>query len=104
MQELPGLEQIYQEYIPDTLRIFAVNTLEDLLTIAWVRSQLGLTFALLKGQGTSVVFDYHISGVPFTLIVDRTGRVYYYKLGYTGGVDLITIRQKLNQLFQPSKK
>lgn len=100
MQELPGLEQIYQEYSSDTLKIFAIDPYDELSTIQLARNNLGLTFDLLRGKGTSVASDYNIHAYPTTLIVDRTGKVYYFKVGYGGASDLAIIRQKLNQLFQ----
>jgi len=100
LEELPGLEQIYQEYRSDTLKIFAINRDVDLADVQFIRNSLGLTFDMLRGKGTSVSSDYHLRGVPTTLIVDRTGKVFYFKEGYSGASDLDKIRQKLNQLFQ----
>jgi len=94
------LEQIYQEYSSDTLKIFAINPFDELSDIQLVKNELGLTFNLLRGKGTSVATNYHITDYPTTLIVDRTGKVYYYRVGYSGGSDLAKIRQELNQLFQ----
>jgi len=93
------LEQIYQEYLPDTLKIFAIDPLDELSDIQLTRNELGLTFNLLRGKGSKVATDYHITDYPTTLIVDRTGKVHYYKEGFSGGSDLARIRQELNQLF-----
>jgi peroxiredoxin len=97
--ELPGLEQIYKEYESDTLKIFAINRDDDLAQIQFVRNDLRLTFDLLRGKDASVSSDYHLRGVPTTLIVDRTGRVHYFKEGYKGASDLDKFREKLNELF-----
>ncbi|KPL00074.1 MAG: hypothetical protein AMJ90_08850 [candidate division Zixibacteria bacterium SM23_73_2] len=99
MLELPGLEQIYQEYKSDTLKIFAINRYDELSTIQFIRNKLKLTFDLLRGKGTSVSTDYHLLGTPYTFIVDQTGKVYYYKMGYGGASDLDKFRQKLNELY-----
>jgi len=94
-----GLEEIYKDYYSNTLKIFAIDPLDELSEIQSVKNSLGLTFDLLRGKGSSVAYDYHISTYPTTMIIDRTGKVYYYKVGYSAGVDLNNIRQKLNQLF-----
>ena len=99
MELLSDLQQIYRDYSLDTLKIFAIDPSDEFAYIQFVKNSLGLTFDLLRGKGFSVVYDYHISTYPTTMIIDRTGKVYYYKVGYSAGVDLNNIRQKLNQLF-----
>jgi thiol-disulfide isomerase/thioredoxin len=96
---LSGLEDIYKDYPIDTLKIFAIDPLDELSEIQYAKNSLGLTFDLLRGKGSSVVYDYHLSTYPTTMIIDRTGKVYYRKEGYSGGIDFNSIRLKLNQLF-----
>jgi peroxiredoxin len=101
MLELPYLQDIYEEYQADTVKIFAINYNDNLSTIRFWRDSLDLTFTLLVGAGNNVVHDkYYASDnyqTPKTLILDRTGIVYYYKLGFLPDY-ANEFRAKLNEL------
>jgi thiol-disulfide isomerase/thioredoxin len=103
MNELPYLQEIYEEYQADSVKIFGINDggffgNEDSSTVRQIRESLNLTFTLLVGIGNPVVNEYKKDGTPVTLILDRTGVVYYYKLGYSSSLPN-TLRAKLNELF-----
>jgi thiol-disulfide isomerase/thioredoxin len=103
MKELPYLQQIYNDYLADSLVIFGINDGgsqgdEGFDIIQQVREQKQLTFILLKGLETDVKSDYGISLTPVTIILDRSGRVYYYMVGFTSGWE-VYLRQKLDELF-----
>jgi peroxiredoxin len=104
MVELPYLQDLYNEYSSDSLKIFGINYENDFNLIQQKRSELGLTFILLKGVGTTVKSDFEVTGTPVTIIIDRSGKIYYYKLGFRDEPDKIQeemtkFRQKLNELF-----
>jgi len=105
MTELPHLQQIYTEYLPDSLIIFGINYggklgQEEFDIIRWVRQLKGITFTLLKGVGSSVKSDYGgLSSTPVTIILDRSGKIYYYKIGFEDESVATTFRQKLDELF-----
>jgi thiol-disulfide isomerase/thioredoxin len=102
MTELPYLQQLYQEYSPDSLVLFALNYEDGFDIISQKRSELGLGFILLQDAGGLVKTDYQLTGTPVTIIIDRTGKIYYYKLGFEQSkADQImtTFREKLNELF-----
>jgi peroxiredoxin len=104
MAELPSLQQLYSEYSSDSLQVFGINYEDDFDIIRQKRSELGLTFTLLMGLGSTVKSDFEVIGTPVTVIIDRSGKIYYYKLGYTDDPDKIKkemdkFRQKLNELF-----
>jgi thiol-disulfide isomerase/thioredoxin len=103
MKELPYLQQIYTEYLPDSLIIFGINYGGDFgdegfEVIQLVRQQRQLTFILLKGAETSVKSDYQVTFTPVTIILDRSGKIYYYKEGFLAGWEE-DFRQKLDELF-----
>jgi thiol-disulfide isomerase/thioredoxin len=103
MKELPYLQQIYNDYLADSLVIFGINDggnqgNEGFDIIQQVRVQKQLTFILLKGLDTEVKSDYEISLTPVTIILDRSGRIYYYMVGFTSGWEAY-LRQKLDELF-----
>lgn len=104
MVELPCLQQLYSEYSSDSLKLFGINYEDSLDVIQQKRTELGLGFTLLRGAGTTVKSDFGIVGTPVTIIIDRNGKIYYYKLGFTDQADKIQqemtiFRQKLNELF-----
>ncbi len=104
MVELPYLQQLYAEYSTDSLQLFGINYEDSLEIIQQNRAALQLGFTLLRGAGTSAKSDFGIVGTPVTIIIDRSGKIYYYKLGFTDQVDRIQqemtiFRQKLNELF-----
>ena len=104
MVELPYLQQLYSEYSSDSLKLFGINYEDSLDIIQQKRTELGLGFTLLKGASTTAKSDFGIIGTPVTIIIDRSGKIYYYKLGFTDQADKIQqemtiFRQKLNELF-----
>jgi len=103
MKELPYLQQIYTEYLSDSLIIFGINYggglgTEGFETIDQVREQRHLTFLLLKGGGTDVRSNYEVTLTPVTIILERSGKIYYYMVGFTAGWEE-NLRQKLDELF-----
>ena len=103
MKELPHLQEIYDEYLLDTLIIFGINYggdfgQEGLEDIQQVRKDLELEFTLLIGAGTSVKSDYEITDTPVTIILDRGGKIYYYVAGFYSFLPG-KLRQKLDELF-----
>jgi thiol-disulfide isomerase/thioredoxin len=103
MKELPYLQQIYTDYLADSLILFGINYgggqgTEGFETISQVREQRHITFILLKGGGTSVKSDYGVTLTPVTIILDRSGRIYYYMEGFTAGWEG-NLKQKLDELF-----
>lgn len=103
MKELPYLQQIYTEYLADSLIIFGINYGgafgdEGFEVIQQVREQRQLTFILLKGAETSVRSDYGVTFTPVTIILDRSGKIYYYMEGFTAGWEG-NLKQKLDELF-----
>ncbi|MGB8656892.1 MAG: redoxin domain-containing protein [Candidatus Zixiibacteriota bacterium] len=102
MEELPYLQQIYAEYLPDSLIIFGINYEDDFDVIRQIRQDKKLTFTLLKGAGTDVEHDYNVStatGTPVTMVLDRSGKVYYQKIGFVSSTLPGKLREKLNALF-----
>jgi peroxiredoxin len=104
MVELPYLQQLYNEYSSDSLKIFALNYEDDFDIIRQKRNELSLTFNLLKDVEGAVKGEYQVIGTPVTIIIDRSGKIYYYKLGFPDEPDRIEqqmskFRQKLDELF-----
>jgi thiol-disulfide isomerase/thioredoxin len=102
MAELPYLQQLYGEYLSDSLKLFALNYEDDFDIIQQKRNELGLTFTLLKDAGGLVKSDYELLGTPVTIIIDRSGEIYHYEPGFIESKAdqfMSRFRQKLNELF-----
>ena len=102
MQELPYLQEIYEDYQADSVKIFGINYggdfgEEDSSTIRQVRENLNLTFTLLIGRNNPVVDQYKKGGTPQTVILDRNGIVYCYAPGFYSSYPNL-FRNKLNEL------
>ncbi len=103
MKELPHLQEIYTEYLSDTLIIFGINYggdfgQEGFDVIRRIRDEKELDFILLKGVGTDVKSDYDVTDTPVTIILDRGGKIYYYIVGFYSPLPG-KLRQKLDELF-----
>jgi peroxiredoxin len=102
--ELPYLEELFSEYAGDSLKIFGLNYEDDFDLISQKRNDLNLNFTLLKDEGGAVKDDFDVVGTPVTIIIDRSGKIYFYKLGFSDKPEKIeqamnNFRQKLNELF-----
>jgi thiol-disulfide isomerase/thioredoxin len=98
MQELPYLQQLYEEYSTDSLVIFGINYEDGLSDIHQVRGSESISFTLLWGTGSGVYEDYEASPAPLTVFVDRDGTIYHYDRGFQVW-EVSVYRQKLDELF-----
>jgi thiol-disulfide isomerase/thioredoxin len=98
MIEMPYVEQIYNEYQSDSLLIFGINYADSMEDIQEIRQEKQISFTFLKGGGTTVKSDFGVSLTPVTILLDRSGKIYYYKVAYTSGLPG-KLREKLNELF-----
>ena len=98
MMEIDSLQTIYQEYQADSLIIFGINYEDDLSVIKNIRTSHNLTFTLLVGKDSDIVNNnYKPGGPPVTVILNRTGIVYYYRPTFNPGF-VNWFRAKLNEL------
>lgn len=103
--ELDFLQELYNKYSIDSLKIFAVNYEDDLTTIQQKRTEKNLTYHLLVGKGSQMLEDYNftrngikIKEAPITIIIDRSGLIYCWVQGYSPGSPFET--EMLNALFE----
>ena len=99
MTELPYLQKIYTDYLPDSLIIFGINYWEDFNIIRETRKELGLDFTLLRDEGSKVKKEYDLPGTPVTIILDRGGKICLYQPGFDPSSMPGKFRKKLDELF-----
>jgi peroxiredoxin len=102
IQELDFLQEQYNKYSIDSLKIFAVNYEDELAYLQEKRAEKNLTFNLLLGKESQMLKDYHltphVTETPITIIIDRSGLIYSWVLGYSA-VTRTEMRQAFSELF-----
>jgi len=101
MKELPHLEEMYQEYVDAGLRIVAI-TIDDPKTRAKVGPTVksrGFTFDILLDTEREVYSEYHVSMVPYTLLIDQEKVIRYSRLGFKDG-DQKVLEEKVRSLLK----
>jgi len=100
LMELEFLQDQYDNYFVDSLKIFAVNYEDPVSAIQQKRSELSLTYNLLVGKGSQMLEDYNIldKEKPVTIIIDRSGLIYLWVQGYNSSTRS-KMRTALSELF-----
>lgn len=101
MKEMPILEAIQREVSKDQLTVIAINYKEDKGMFRQIKRRLkGSEITLSYDSYSSVAKKYEVKGIPYTLIIDKTGRIAHIHLGY--GDDILgTLINELNVLLAP---
>ena len=77
--EAPDLQEIYEEYEPEGVQFFGVNTRDTQPTAEAFERNFGITYPSIEDRGGDVMMAMTNyvppSAVPTTLVLDREGRV-----------------------------
>lgn len=73
VQEMPQLEQVYEEYQRDGLRILAVNMGETRAEVVRWAGEYDLTYDLLLDEDQAVREAYQVFGPPSTYVISPEG-------------------------------
>src|SRR5690625_5173956 len=83
--EAPDLQDTYEEFQPQGVQFFGVNTRDTEETAAAFERNFGITYPSMEDRSGQVVMamtDYvHPSAVPTTLVLDQQGRVAAHVVG-----------------------
>lgn len=83
-QELVALQSLAGQLPQEKLVIAAICTNpENLDTLKAIVQNLGLTYPVLLDQGAKVFQQYHLRAYPTTIIIDQTGIVSVFRVGYS---------------------
>jgi len=102
--ELEFLQDQWDTYSEDSLKIFAVNYEDELSYIKQKKIEENLKYHLLVGKDSQMLEDYNIwlgdrwADTPVTIIIDRSGLIYCWVQGYTSGTRR-EMREALYDLF-----
>ena len=74
-EEMPDMQEIYEEYQDDGLVILAVNANESQATVQAFADEYELTFPILLNSAADIVDLYDVQSFPSTYFVDADGRI-----------------------------
>ena len=80
-EDMPAMDRLYREYQRKGLTIIAVNVGQSREVVREAVSGLGISYPVLVDTGRSSASGYDITGVPRTIIIDRTGIVRFKIIG-----------------------
>ena len=83
MEELPVLNQIYQEYQSKDLVILSVNGIQqdELDKVTATISEMGITLPVVLDQSEILWDSYWVRFLPTSFFIDETGVIRYIQLG-----------------------
>jgi peroxiredoxin len=85
--ELPSLDKLQTQYRPAGFTLLAVNIDAARSDADQMLKKLGVKLEALYDINRATARSYDISTMPFTVIVDRDGRVRHTHLGYQSGAE-----------------
>lgn len=101
IEELAEYKKLYKEYEPKGLKILAIST-DNEKTVAkvkpFVRSK-GYPFVILLDTNSEVARQYYANPIPYTVLLDREGKIVYSHLGYMRG-DELKVKNELDGLLK----
>ncbi len=86
-QEMPLLEELYNEYQPLGFTILGVNVEEDSSQAKQMLKDIPVNFPVLFDNESEVSKLYKVVAMPSTVLVDRDGNVRYLHQGYKPGYE-----------------
>lgn len=86
-QEMPLLDQLYQQYKALGFVVLGVNVDEDVAQANMLLKKVQVNFPVVYDTANKVSELYRVSGMPTTVIVDRDGNMRYRHEGYLPGYE-----------------
>ncbi len=97
--EMPHLQRMYEELASEGLEVLAISV-DEARTSSRVKPHIrskGFTFPVLLDTSTEVVSQYNPQKtLPYSMIVDRAGNVFYRHSGYSPG-DEVGLEAKIRE-------
>lgn len=84
-EELPKMEELYQEYQDMGFEILAVNVDDEESKADVLLNDIEVTFPVLYDTAGNVSQLYDVNAMPTTVIIDRDGNQRLLHLGYRAG-------------------
>lgn len=100
-QEMPILQKIHERYEPLGFTVLGVNVDEQQEKARRIVDRLNLKFPLLLDTAQTVSEAYEVNAMPFTVLVDRNGKISYIHRGYKPGDENQYVNRLKQLLRQP---
>ena len=100
-EQVEAFSKIYDEFKEKGLTLIAIAT-DDVKTVAKVKPYIrskGYNFPVLYDTNNDIARIYYALVIPYSLIIDRKGRIIYTHLGYMKG-DEIEVNNKIRYLLE----
>ena len=83
VKEIPRLKELYAKLAPRGLKILAINIgyNDPLLRVQTFQKKYELPYPILYDNNALVSRQYGVIGVPFSVLIDRSGKVVYRSNG-----------------------
>lgn len=89
--ELPALDSLRRDLADPGFAFVAINEEEDTTAARAFMHELGFDFSVAFGRG-KLRPSFHYPGLPYTILVDREGRIAGRWIGYAGAEQIQTMR------------
>jgi peroxiredoxin len=99
VEELIKYKDLYEQYKDKGLKIFAIST-DDERTVAKVKpfvKSKKYPFIVLLDTNSEVARKYYAQNVPYSVLLDKNGKIIYTHLGYMKG-DELKMQNKIDEL------
>jgi peroxiredoxin len=96
VKEIPRLKELYAKLAPKGLKILAINIgyNDPLLRVQSFQKKYELPYPILYDNNAMVSRQYGVIGVPFSVLVDRSGKVVYRSNGTPEGLEAFVEKEK----------
>ena len=87
LEEMKKLKKIHNKFGADSLKIISIS-IDDPKTVGKVKSVINtnrMPFKILLDTNNNIFKLYQGTAPPFTLLLDKTGRIVYSHVGYRKG-------------------
>ena len=101
IEEMTKYKEIYEDYKDKGLKILAVS-IDDERTVAKVKpfvKSKHYPFTVLLDTNSDVARKYYAQNVPYSVLLDKTGKIVYTHLGYMKG-DELKMKNKIDELIK----
>ncbi len=99
IEEMTKYKDIYEQYKDKGLKIFGIST-DDERTVAKVKpfvKSKKYPFTILLDTNSDVARKYYAQNIPYSVLLDKTGKIIYTHLGYMKG-DELKMQNKIEEL------
>ena len=99
IEEMTKYKDIYEEFKDKGFKVLAIS-IDDERTIAKVKpfaKSKRYPFTILLDTNSEVARKYYAQNVPYSVLLDKTGKIVYTHLGYMKG-DELKMQNKIEEL------